>query len=94
MKALFKETPYIEFWVHLLNVPEFRKIAKMAIFVLIQILRTYYLCESGFSCLCEIKSRKRNSITPIDTSMRGAIKKNIIPQFGMLVGNMQKQKKH
>ena len=28
MKALFKETPYTEFWVHLQNVPEYRHIAK------------------------------------------------------------------
>ena len=28
MKALFKETTYTEFWLHLLNVPEYRSIAK------------------------------------------------------------------
>ena len=54
---------------------------------------TTYLSKSGFSCLREIKSRKRNSITSIDTLMRGAIKKGIIPQFEMLVDNMQQQKK-
>ena len=53
---------------------------------------TTYLCESGFSCLCEIKSRKRNSITLIDPLMRRAIKKDIIPRFEMLVDNMQQQK--
>ena len=53
---------------------------------------TTYLCESGFSCLCEVKSRKRNSITPIDTLMRGAIKKDFNLQFGMLLDNMQQQK--
>ena len=93
MKALFKETPYTEFWVHLLNVPEYRKIAKKAISVLIQ-MPTTYLCESGFSLLCEIKSRKRNSITHIDPLMRGAIEKDIIPPFGMLVDNMQQQKSY
>ena len=46
-----------------------------------------------FFCLCEIKFCKRNSITPIDTLMRGAIKKDINPQFGMLLDNMQQQKK-
>ena len=93
MKALFKETPYTEFWVHLLNVPEYRSIAKKAISVLIQ-MPTTYLCESGFSCLCEIKSRKRNSITHIDPLMRGAIETKIIPRFEMLVDDMQQQKSH
>ena len=79
----------------LLNVPEYRSIAKKAISVLIQMptTATTYLCESVFSCLCEIKSGKRNSITPIDTLMKGAIKKDINLQFGMLLDNMQEQKK-
>ena len=55
---------------------------------------TTYLCESGFSCLCEIKSRKRNSITHIDPLMRGAIETKIIPRFEMLVDDMQQQKSH
>ena len=93
MKALFKETPYTEFWVHILNVPEYRSIAKKAISVLIQ-MPTAYLCKSGFSCLCEIKSRKRNSITHIDPLMRGAIETKIISRFEMLVDDMQQQKRH
>ena len=59
MKALFKEASYTEFWVHQLNVPECRSIAEKVISVLSQITTTY-LRGSGFSCLCEIKSRKRN----------------------------------
>ena len=51
-----------------------------------------YLCESVFSCLREIKSRKRNSITHYDRLMRGAIKKDIIPRFGISVDKMQQQK--
>ena len=58
MKALFQEKSYCDFWVHLLDVPEYRSIAEKAICILIQMPITY-LCESGFSCLCEIKSRKR-----------------------------------
>ena len=38
---------------------------------------TTYLYESGFSCLCEIKSRTTNSITHIDPMMRVAILKRI-----------------
>ena len=40
-----------------------------------------YLCESGFSCLFEIKSRKRNSCAHIDPLMRGAIKNDIFPRL-------------
>ena len=53
-----------------------------------------YLCKRGLTCLCEIKSRKRNSITLIDPLMSRAIKKDIIPQFGMLFNNMQQQSSH
>ena len=92
-KALFKETPYTKFWLHLQNVPEYRSIAKKAISVFIQ-MPTTYLCKSVFSCLREIKSRKRNSITHYDPLMRGAIKKDIIPRFGISVDKMQQQKSH
>ena len=50
------------------------------------------VCESGLSCSCEIKSRKRNSITHINPLVMGAIEKDIIPRFRMLVSNMQQQK--
>ena len=65
VKALFKETPYTDFWVHLLNVPEYSSLVEKAVAMLIQ-MPTTYLSESGFSCLCEIKSQKRNSIIHID----------------------------
>ena len=60
--------------MHLLNVLEYRSMAKKAISVLIQ-MPTTYLSKSGFSCLREIKSRKRNSITPIDTLMGEQLKR-------------------
>ena len=55
---------------------------------------TTYLCENGFSFWYEIKSRKKNSITHIDPlrTHEGAIKKDIIPRFEMLVCIMQQQK--
>ena len=93
MKALFQEKSYSDFWVHLLDLPEYRSIAEKAICILIQ-MPTTYLCESGFSCLCEIKSRKRNSITHIDPLMRGAIEQEINLRFELLVENMQEQKSH
>ena len=45
--------------------------------------------------MCEIKSRKRNLITGIDPLItdEGAIKKDIIPRFGMLVYIMKTTKK-
>ena len=84
MKALFQEKSYSDFWVHLLDIPEYRSIAEKAICILTP-MPTTYLCESGFSCLCKIKSRKRNSITRIDPLMRGAIEQEINPRFELLV---------
>ena len=57
---------------------------------------TTYLWENGFLFFHEIKSRKRNSITHIDPlrTDEGAIKKDIILRFGMLVYIMQQQKSH
>ena len=72
--------------------PKCRSIVKKAISVLIQMPITY-LCESGFSCLCEIKSCKRNSIIHSDPLMRRAIKKDITPRFGMLVDIICNNKK-
>ena len=58
--------------------------------MLIQMPATY-LCKSVFSYLCEIKSRKRSSITHIDPLMRGTIEKEIIPRFVLMANNMQQQ---
>ena len=56
---------------------EYKAIAKKVISILIQ-MPTTYLCESVFSRLCEIKSRKTNSVTLIDPLMMGvAILKRI-----------------
>jgi len=50
---------------------------------------TMYLYKSGYSCLCEIKSQKRKSITHIDPFMRVEIEKEIIPRLEQLVNNVQ-----
>ena len=57
---------------------------------------TTYLCESDFSCLCEIKYGKRNSnsIIHIDQLMKGATETEIIPRFELLVDNMQRRTSH
>ena len=80
---------------HLLNVPQYRSIAKRAISIFLK-MPTTYLCENGFSFLYEIKSRKKNLITHIDPlrTDKGAIKKDIIPRFGMLICIVHQQKSH
>ena len=93
MKALFKETQCTEFRMHQLNVPEHRSIAKKAISVVIQ-MPTTYLCESVFYSLCMIKSHKRNPITQINTLMKVALQKDIIPPFRMLVDSNATAKSH
>ena len=93
IKVLLKKALYTGFWVRLLNVPEYRRMAEKAIFILIQ-MPTTCLCKNGFSCVSEIKFRKRNSITYINSLMKGGIEKVIIPRLQSLVGNMQQEKNH
>jgi len=90
-----KETQYTDLWVHLLNVPEYRSIAEKAISMLIQMPATD-LCQSGFSYLCETKSRKRSSITHIDPLMREQLKRRLFLGLScwLLTCNIKKAKYH
>ena len=48
MNALLEKTPYNDFWVNVLNAPEYRIIAKKAIFVFIQIPTKYSYAKVFF----------------------------------------------
>ena len=84
---------YSEFWTSLLEFLEYRKLAKKAIAVLVQMPKTY-LCEEGFSSLVEIKSKKRNSILDIDSLMRGGVEKELTPCYVQIAETMQEQASH
>jgi len=64
MKTLFKETPYIDFWVHLLNVPEYRSVEKKAISMFIQ-MPTFYAEVVLFVCMKSNLEREIQSHTSI-----------------------------
>ena len=70
-KVSFKDTSYLDIWLKLWHVPKYKKLFENTISLLIQIPSTY-LCESEFSSLSPIKSKKRNSIKKINHLMIGA----------------------
>ena len=85
---------YSEFWVCLLEFLEYKNLAKRAIDILVQ-MPTTYLCEEEFFSLVEIKSKKRNSILGIDSSMRGRVEKEITPRLYLRIAETtQEQATH
>ena len=55
---------------------------------------TTYLCEEGFFSLVEIKSKKRNLILDINSSMRGGVEEEITPHYLRIAETMQEQASH
>ena len=49
------------------------------------LMPTTYMSEKGFSCLVEIKSKKRNALTGVDSLMRGTLEELIHQQFEKLI---------
>ena len=94
-KATFNSvgSSYSEFWVSLLNVPKYENLTEKAMKYLIQ-MPTTYLCEQAFSCMLDIKSKKRNRIKNLDSLMRGAMEKTVLPRFDTLAMIHQEQSSH
>jgi len=92
-KYSFRGGDYSEFWVFLLEFPEYKNLAQETIDVLVQ-MPTTYLCEQGFSSLVEITSNKRNSILDIDCLMRGRIERELTPRYVQIAETMQQQASH
>ena len=79
---------YSIFWIYLLKLLKYKKLAQKAIAILTQ-MPTTCLCKESFSNLVEIKSKKRNSIHDIDSLMRGMIEKEIKPHYLQIAETMQ-----
>ena len=92
-KVSLREMDYSMFWIYLLKLPEYKKLAQKACAILIQ-MSTTYLCKQSFSILVEIKSKKRNSKHDIDSLMRGAIEKEIKSRYLQIAETMQQQSSH
>ena len=72
-KSFFKTHPYYgDYWVSLLESPVYKTIALKALQVVV-LMPTTYLSEKGFSCLVELKTKKRNALKCVDSSMRVAL---------------------
>jgi hypothetical protein len=74
------------------SIKEYNEVAETALKHLVSFPSTY-LCEKGFSALCEIKSKKRNRLACVDVPLRIALA-NIEPRYGKLVAAHQAQKSH
>ena len=93
-KSFFKTHPYYgDYWVSLLEFPEYKTIALKALQELV-LMPTTYLSEKGFSCLVELKTKKRNALKCVDSSMRVALERLIHPRFEKLVAKVQEHPSH
>ena len=87
LKDNFNKLNLANFWYSLIE--SYPGVAKIAIQYLIPFATTY-LCESGFSCLVDIKTKKRNKLNP-QHYMRLALSETE-PNINLLVN--QKQQSH
>ena len=69
-KLMHKQMPLGEFWIRVQN--EYPCVGKKAIVLLFQ-FSTSYLCESGFSVLTNIKTKKRERQLIVEEEMRVAL---------------------
>ncbi|XP_076061599.1 protein FAM200A-like [Oratosquilla oratoria] len=93
-KAVFKTFSHpMDFWVTLLDIPEYKDLAEQAIAIFVQ-MPTSYLCEQGFSSLVLIKTKKRNAILNLDTLMRVALENRLTPRFNLIADKVQQQPSH
>ena len=67
---------------------EYQAVATAALEKLV-LMPTTYLCEKGFSCLVELKTKKRKRLQCLDVVMRGALEVHMSPRFKKLCNEMQ-----
>ena len=89
LKDKFNKLNLANFWYSLRE--SYPRVAKIAIQYLIPFATTY-LCESGFSCLVDIKTKKRNKLNP-QHHMRLALSETE-PNIDLLVTHKQEQQSH
>ena len=67
IKLVHREMPLDEFWIKIQN--EYPNIGEKALVILLQ-LSTTYLCETAFSVLTNLKTRKRERLLVVEEEMR------------------------
>ena len=93
-RASFKTLLYYEdYWFGLLKSPEYEKIALEDLQQLV-LMPTTYVSEKGFSCLVEMKTKKRNALAGVVFLMRETLKESINQQSEKLTTKVQEHPSH
>ena len=90
IKLLHKEMPLDEFWIKIQN--EYPNITEKALVILLQ-FSTTYLCETAFSVLTNLKTRKRERLLVVEEEMRVALL-NVRHNIERISANNQEQILH
>lgn len=90
IKLLYNEMSLDEFWIKIQN--EFPCIGEKAVVILLQ-FSTSYLCETGFSVLTNIKTKKRERLLAVEEEMRVALS-NVRPDIERTCAKNQAQISH
>ena len=86
-KLLHKEMPLDEFWIKIQN--EYPNIGEKALVFLLQ-FSTTYLCETLFSVLANLKTRKKEKLLVVEEKMRVALS-NVRPSIERICAKNQVQ---
>ena len=90
IKLLHREMPLDEFWIKIQN--EYPNIGEKALAILLQ-FSTTYLCETAFSILTNLKTRKRERLLVVEKEMRVALS-NVRPNIERICAKNQAQILH
>ena len=71
IKLLHREMPLDEFWIKIQN--EYPNIGEKALIIILLQFFTKYLCETAFSVLTNLKTRKRERLLVVEEKMRVAL---------------------
>ena len=90
IKLLHREMPLDKFWIKIQN--EYPKVGEKALVILLQ-FSTTYLCETAFSVLTNLKTRKRKRLLVVEEEMRVALS-NVRPNIERICAKNQAQISH
>ena len=90
IKLLHREMPLDKFWIKIQN--EYPNIGEKALVILLQ-FSTTYLCETAFSVLTNLKTRKRERLFVVEEEMRVALS-NVRPNIERICAKNQAQISH
>ena len=89
-KLMHKQMPLGEFWIRIQT--KYPCIGKKAIILLLQFSKSY-LCESKFSLLMNVKTKKRERLLIVEEDMRVALS-NVPPHIKGICARSQAQISH